>query len=74
MLQYLKTFIFFTSDLDFDDGLENPPTEAQPADDGSKPNEVESEGTEGEDVEHQPTPMHSEPGGEPGASSVLTLL
>lgn len=58
---------FFTSDSVFEDeGAETPPTTAQPAEDGDKPetnpNPAESAVTEGEDKEQHPAQMHSETG------------
>ncbi|KAE8293087.1 Brefeldin A-inhibited guanine nucleotide-exchange protein 2 [Larimichthys crocea] len=51
-----------------DEGVGTHPTAAQPAEDGDKPesspNSAESETTEGEEGERQPTQMHSETGGE----------
>ncbi|TKS76994.1 Brefeldin A-inhibited guanine nucleotide-exchange protein 2 [Collichthys lucidus] len=51
-----------------DEGVGTPPTAAQPAEEGDKPesspNSAESETTEGEEGERQPTQMHSETGGE----------
>ncbi|TMS16775.1 Brefeldin A-inhibited guanine nucleotide-exchange protein 2 [Larimichthys crocea] len=51
-----------------DEGVGTHPTAAQPAEEGDKlessPNSAESETTEGEEGERQPTQMHSETGGE----------
>lgn len=62
----LCLFILFLFTLDSvfeDEGVETPPTAAQPAEKGDKamssPNSAESEATEGEEGEHQPAQMNS---------------